>query len=283
MDLPTLPTNTSDNSNSSNNLDSSDNSTYAVRDKTAQVSGEGISVSNSIASEHLNSAQPNIESENSTQTIDPNAIILAEALTDKTISWQIHNCKIIKKTITQDLPLPFLYHYDSLDDAIKQTHPLTPELLVKFNAPMLAHEAARLIGIDEVLLTSPWHVKIIGSLVVFSEALQMAVRLHWTNTGKETQQVYTKDAADAIAAAFEDWQFFGRVDVLYKNNKQTLISVDEQNPNTQELPAESLLTIEASGDYQQLLATHALAAIVKLEANKAELPWFDKAILERIE
>lgn len=149
-----------------------------------------------------------IERESGTQTIDPNAIILAEALTDKAISWQIHNCKIIKKTVTQDLPLPFLYHYDSLDDAIKQTHPLTPELLLQFNKPMSAHQAAKLIGIDEEVLTSPWHVKIIGSLVVFSEALQLAVRLHWTNTGKETQQVYTKDAADAIIAAFKDWQFF---------------------------------------------------------------------------
>jgi len=289
MDLPTLPTNTSDNSNSPNNLDSLDNNTDAVRDDADQVSGatlvfgEGLSVSNSIASEHPDSAQPHIESTNTTQTIDPNAIILAEALTDKAISWQIHNCKIIKKTVTQDLPLPFLYHYDSLDDAIKQTHPLTPELLLQFNTPMSAHEAAKLIGIDEELLTSPWHVKIIGSLVVFSEALQLAVRLHWTNTGKETQQVYTKDAADAIIAAFKDWQFFGRVDVLYKNNKQILISIDELNPNTQALPAESLLTIDASGDYQQLLATHALAAIVKLEADKADLPWFDKAILERIE
>ncbi|MGA6100727.1 hypothetical protein ACPESL_00935 [Psychrobacter pocilloporae] len=224
-----------------------------------------------------------IESESSTQTIDPNAIILAEALTDKAIGWQIHNCKIIKKTVTQDLPLPFLYHYDSLDDAVKQSHPLTPELLLQFNTPMSAREAAQLIGIDEELLTSPWHVKIMGSLVVFSEALQLAVRLHWTNTGKKTQQIYTKDAADAIIAAFEDWQFFGRVDVLYKNNKQILISIDEQNPNTQELPAESLLTIEASGDYQQLLATHALATITKLEVDKAELPWFEKAILARLE
>ncbi|MFB9161389.1 hypothetical protein SAMN05660405_01971 [Psychrobacter pacificensis] len=224
-----------------------------------------------------------IESESGTKTIDPNAIILAEALTDKAIGWQIHNCKIIKKTVMQDLPLPFLYHYDSLDDAVKQSHPLTPELLLQFNTPMSAREAAQLIGIDEELLTSPWHVKIMGSLVVFSEALQLAVRLHWTNTGKKTQQIYTKDAADAIIAAFEDWQFFGRVDVLYKNNKQTLISIDEQNPNTQELPAESLLTIDASSDYQQLLATHALAVIMKLEADKAELPWFEKAILARLE
>ena len=289
MDLPTLPTTTSDNSNSSNNLDSPDNNAYAVRDDAAQVAGatqifeKGLSMSNSLPSEQHGSEQPHSESENMTQTIDPNAIILAEALTDKAISWQIHNCKIIKKTVTQDLPLPFLYHYDSLDDTIKQAHPLTPELLTQFNTPMSAQGAANLIGINQELLTSPWHVKVIGSLVVFSESLQLAVRLHWTNTGKETQQVYTKDAADAITAAFKDWQFFGRVDVLYKNNKQTLISIDEQNPSTPALPTESLLTIGASSDYQQLLATHALAAIVKLEADKADLPWFDTAILARLE
>lgn len=251
MDLPTLPTQTD-----------MDNTAITLDNKE----------------EHSD-----IESESSTQTIAPNAIILAEALTDKAIGWQIHNCKIIKKTVTQDLPLPFLYHYDSLDDAVKQSHPLTPELLLQFNTPMSAHEAAKLIGIDEELLTSPWHVKIMGSLVVFSEALQLAVRLHWTNTGKKTQQIYTKDAADAIIAAFEDWQFFGRVDVLYKNNKQILISIDAQNANTQALAAESLLTIDASSDYQQLLATHALAVIMKLEADKAELPWFEKAILARLE
>ena len=276
MDLPTLPTNRSD------SLDNGDPSSTlndnAQTNDSVQTSESNISTPNSTGLEQLGT-----EPDNNTQTIDPNAIILAEALTDKAIGWQIHNCKIIKKTVTQDLPLPFLYHYDSLDDAVKQSHPLTPELLLQFNTPMSAHEAAKLIGIDEELLTSPWHVKIMGSLVVFSEALQLAVRLHWTNTGKKTQQIYTKDAADAIIAAFKDWQFFGRVDVLYKNNKQILISIDEQNSNTQELPAESLLTIEASGDYQQLLATHALAVIMKLEADKAELPWFEKAILARLE
>ena len=65
-------------------------------------------------------------------TIAPNAIILAHVLTDKAISWHIHNCKISQKTVTQDLPLPFLYHYDSLEDAIKQAHPLTPKLLAQF-------------------------------------------------------------------------------------------------------------------------------------------------------
>ena len=234
-------------------------------------------------SDHAHDAMSNHTAVNETLedisplTIEPNAIILAEALTDKAISWRIHNCKISKKTITQDMPLPFLYHYDSLEDSIKQTYPLTPSLLAQFNTPMRANEAAKLIGIDKALITSPWHVKVIGSLVVFSEALQLAVRLHWTNTGKDTQQIYTKNEADALTTAFKEWQFFGRIDVLYKNDKQTLISIDEQAENN-----EQILTIDASSDYQFLPATHALVVISKLEADKGELPWFETAILERL-
>ncbi len=217
-------------------------------------------------------------SQNSAQAIDPNAIILAEALTDTAIAWRIHNCKVTKKTLTQDQPLPFLYHYDSLDEAIKQTHPLTPSLLAQFNTPMMAAEAAALIGIDKSAISSPWHVKVTGSLVVFSEALQLATRLHWTNTGKATEQIYTQKSEDAVIAAFKDWQFFGRVDVLYKNNKQPLISIDEQNTS-----GEPILSIEPSTDYQLLPAAHALTVIAKIEANKEQLPWFEAAILERIE
>ncbi|MGM8884351.1 hypothetical protein ACS8FD_00240 [Psychrobacter sp. 1U2] len=211
------------------------------------------------------------------KNIDPSAIILAEALTDSAIAWRIHNCKVNKKTVTQDLPLPFLYHYDRLDDVIKQANPLTPHLLSQFNTPMSAIAAASLIGIDTALITSPWHVKVTGSLVVFSEALQLAVRLHWTNTGKATEQIYTKDANDALITAFDDWQFFGRIDVLYKNAKQALVSIDESATGH-----EQVLSFEASTDYQYLPATHALTVIAKLESDKAELPWFESAILERL-
>ncbi|WP_299187522.1 hypothetical protein [uncultured Psychrobacter sp.] len=253
MNLTTLPTHLSSNSNAD---------TFSNSDKLSSASSDYMDSS-------VSGAVP--------KTITPNAIILADALTDTTISWRIHNCKISEKTLTQDKPLAFLYYYDSLDDAIKQTHPLTPALLAQFNTLMTADEAAKLIGIDKALVTSPWHVKVMGSLVVFSEALQLAVRLHWTNTGKATQQIYTKDADDAMIAAFNEWQFFGRVDVLYKNDKQALVSIDEQNASD-----EPLLTIDASTEYQQLSATHALTLIARLEADKAELPWFEAAILERI-
>lgn len=212
-----------------------------------------------------------------TQRMDPNTIILADALTDAAIAWRIHNCKVTKKTLTQDQPLPFLYHYDSLEEAIKQTHPLTPTLLAQFNTPMMAAEAAMLIDIDKSAISSPWHVKVLGSLVVFSEVLQLAVRLHWTNTGKETQQIYTQNQADALVTAFKDWQFFGRIDVLYKNDKQPLISIDEQSVSDN-----AVLPIHAGTDYQYLPAHHALSVIAKLEADKETLPWFETAILERI-
>ncbi len=217
-----------------------------------------------------------------TPAIDPNAIILADVLSDTAISWRIHNCKVSEKIITQDLPLPFLYHYDSLDDVIKQANPLTPKLLLQFNTPMTANEAATLLGINSELITSPWHVKVTGSLVVFSEALQLAVRLHWTNTGKATQQLYTKDAADALKAAFKEWQFFGRVDVLYKNTKQALVSVDD-HAEKNAIDNAQVITFDTSTDYQYLPAPHALIVIAKLEADKAELPWFETAILERLE
>jgi hypothetical protein len=257
MDLTILPTQLSDLAAMSTDPQSNDNSPTISAHDTAET---------------LTATAPQDNAHN--KTIDPNTVILAQALTDTAISWRIHNCKISKKTVTQELPLPFLYHYDSLDDAVKQSHPLTPVLLAQFNTPMTAAAAAKLIGIADDLLASPWHVKITGSLVVFSEALQLAVRLHWTNTGKSTQQLYTQTAEEAVTAAFKDWQFFGRIDVLYKNTKQTLISIDDD---------EQLLTLDASPDYQLLPATHALTIIAKLEADKVALPWFETAILERIE
>ncbi|WGV13819.1 hypothetical protein QJS82_03825 [Psychrobacter maritimus] len=273
MDLTALPTQSLD---KPSDEPSDNDATYSQPYYSESYDTTLPSSSIADATEQV-SIEDEVEAKTCTQTLEPNAIILAEALTYKAISWRIHNCKISKKTITQDMPLPFLYHYDSLDDSIKQTYPLTPSLLAQFNTPMTADEAAKLIGIDKALINSPWHVKVVGSLVVFSEALQLAVRLHWTNTGKDTQQIYTKDEADALTAAFKEWQFFGRIDVLYKNAKQTLISIDEQAEADKQI-----LTIDASSDYQFLPATHALVVIAKLEADKGELPWFESAILERL-
>ncbi|WP_218689017.1 hypothetical protein [Psychrobacter sp. BF1] len=252
MDLTTLPTQSSD---------------YTDASKTNAIAG---------SSTHDETLQATID-DSPAITLSPNTMVLAEVLSDETLNWRIHNCKISEKTVTQDLPMLFLYHYDSLDDSIKQAYPLTLSLLAKFNTPMTASEAATFIGIDSKLIASPWQVKVIGSLVVFSEALQLAVRLHWTNTGKTTEQLYTKDAAEAVIAAFKEWQFFGRIDVLYKNQQQTLVSIDEHNASDQ-----PLLTFSPSTEYHYLPASHALTIIAKLEADKVQLPWFESAILERL-
>ncbi|WP_199508163.1 MULTISPECIES: hypothetical protein [unclassified Psychrobacter] len=208
-------------------------------------------------------------------SINSNSLILSEVLTDTNIPWQIHNCKIQQHIVTREQPLPFLYHYDSLSDALKETLPLTPALLAKFDTPMLPAEAAALLGIDTALIVAPWHVKISGTLVVFSESLQLACRLNFSNTIKETQPIYTKDAEEAVVLAFKEWQFLGRVDVLYKK-EAALISIDDS-----ELAAP--ITIAPTTAYQQLPAAHAISLIAALEADKAQLPWFEAAILARIQ
>ena len=86
-----------------------------------------------------------------------------------------------------------------------------------------------------------------------------------------------------MIAAFKDWQFFGRVDVLYKNDKQALISIDEYSIDKDSSVDDWVLTIAAGNDYQLLPATHALSILSKLEEHKPKLPWFEAAILERIE
>ena len=68
---------------------------------------------------------------------------------------------------------------------------------------------------------------------------------------------------------------------LYKNDKQTLVSVLE-DADSQAAANERILPIAASAEYQLLPAPHALEVIARLEADKTDLPWFDKAILERL-
>ncbi|WP_201505276.1 hypothetical protein [Psychrobacter aestuarii] len=210
-----------------------------------------------------------------TKRMDAAPLILSEVLTDAALPWQIHNCKIQQHIVTREQPLPFLYHYDSLNEALKETLPLTPALLAKFDTPMLPAEAAALLGIDSALIAAPWHVKISGTLVVFSEALQLACRLNFSNTIKETQPIYTKDAEEAVTLAFKEWQFLGRVDVLYKK-EATLISIDDSE-------LAEPITIAPTTAYQQLPAAHAISLIAALEADKAQLPWFEAVILARIQ
>lgn len=104
MDLTTLPTQSSD---------------YTDASTTNAIAG---------SSTHDETLQATID-DSPAITLSPNTMVLAEVLSDETLNWRIHNCKISEKTVTQDLPMLFLYHYDSLDDSIKQAYPLTPPYL----------------------------------------------------------------------------------------------------------------------------------------------------------
>ncbi len=151
---------------------------------------------------------------------------LSELILDEAQSWQVHNCKLIKNECHRQGTLPFIYHYDRLSAELKKEFPLTGRLLANFNKPMTAKQACQLIGIDTNNIANPFFIKITGSLVIFCEPLQLALRLHWSNTAKNEDAIYCQNEQQAVEQAIQKWQFFGRVDTLYKlKEKNSLINI----------------------------------------------------------
>lgn len=198
-------------------------------------------------------------------------LVLQQLLIDSQLPWQIHNCKLSDNRVCQHLPLPFLYHYDQLDAAVRAEHPMTRDLLTRFNEPMTATQAAQLLGIDANLIANPWHVKISGSLVVYCQPLHLAVRLQFSNTSKDSAAIYCQSADEARQLAMANWLFMGRVDVL--SQQRPFISIDGDGDE---------LILAASTAYQQLPATHAGSCLHALQTHIARLPWFDAAIQTRV-
>lgn len=204
-------------------------------------------------------------------TTDPNALLLNQIITDTETPWQIHNCKIVSKDITQDEKLPFIYHYDALPEEVKALHPLTSELLKQFQTPMYASEAAALLNLPSTLIKTPWQVKVTGTLVMFCERLQIALRLKFTNTAKAHDPVYTQTQEKAIKATMQHWHFYGDVFVINKGSRPLVMSVDED-----------WLQIPRSEEYQALPRQYALAALALLESQKPSLPQLSEAIEQRL-
>ena len=187
---------------------------------------------------------------------DETSLLLNELLIDEAIRWQVYNCKISEKQVSQTQPMPFLYHYDTLSDELKDTHPLTPDLLARFNDPMLPAEANALLGLPEHTIMAPWQVKIVGTLVLFCEPIQLALRLKFTNTAKDAQPIYTQEAHTALIQASKNWHLCGDVFVLNKNSKPVSILVND-----------TLSNIERSSDYQCLTRPQALVVQAEIEAQ----------------
>lgn len=222
-------------------------------------------VNNDTADTETNTAKPN------DIMADPNTLVLNQIIADTETPWQIHNCKIIDKSITQDEKLPFIYHYDALPDDIKALHQLTPDLLKQFQTPMYASEAAELLKLPADIIKTPWQVKVTGTLVMFCERLQIALRLKFTNTAKARDPVYTQTAEDALKAAMQKWHFYGDVFVINKSSRPLVMTLDEQ-----------WIHIPRLDEYQVLPAEYALSALALLEEQKSSLPQLSEAIELRL-
>lgn len=155
-------------------------------------------------------------------TDSPQAIPLLSLLGDSLVHWQLHRCQITEALITKQAPMKMLYHYEHLAEPIKSAHPLQGRLLLDFDTPMSAERFASLLGIEQKDVATPWQLKFNGKLVIFLESLEVALRLHWTNTLKPFEPVYQTDLATAIMASFEHWQFVGVVEVISKNSQVIL-------------------------------------------------------------
>lgn len=125
---------------------------------------------------------------------------------------------------------------------------------------MTAKQSCQLIGIHEDEIAQPWFVKLIGSIVIYHEPMQLAIRLHWSNTNKQFDSIYCSDEQQAMQLAMENWQFVGRVDTLYKQDKQPLAVYDEQAKN---LDSAQYLVPE-SDTYIQMPANFALSLFEQL-------------------
>ena len=217
------------------------------------------------------------------------ALVLNEIIINPDYKWQVYNCKIVEQTVTQEAHLPFIYHYDTLSDELKSAHPLTPALLMRFNEPMSAADAAQLLALPIGTITAPWQVKVIGTLVLFCESLQVAVRLRFTNTAKALEPIYIADKKQAWTQAMRSWHFFGEVFVLNKYSKplavlpvETLSTKAGTDTDASLAPNEIVKILPQDPSYQLLPSIYGVAILSELDTNKTALPQLNEAIQARL-
>ncbi len=207
---------------------------------------------------------------------------LAQLLLDNEQPWQVHNCKLLKLQCSNQGKLPLIYHYDQLSDSLKSEYPLNGSILLNFDKAMTAEQACEMIGVPTDSIASPKFVKITGTIVVFNEPLQLAVRLHWSNTSKVEDPIYCQTNKQAIRHAMDKWQFVGAVDTLYKLNnyhqKLNIVVYDEQAIRLEE----GCYLLPKSDGYQSMPPAFTIALREQLNDNKQNLDWIEKAFNERL-
>lgn len=177
------------------------------------------------------------------------ALILQELLKDIDILWRLHNCKLLKSSCVFDAPLPLYVHYEHLADEQKNAHSLDFETLKRLEESMDINTAANILGIDCVYFKKAWQIKYIASVVIFCEALQVALRFHISNTAKSAQAVYHLDKEHAWQSQLDKWQAFGVVDILYKGNLPLYSHADDE------------IHIPTHTQYRTLPNTHSLSLL----------------------
>lgn len=203
--------------------------------------------------------------------------VLQELLTDPDVPFRVHNVKIEKLICTPDLPLMLLAHYDSLSDELKQAHPLTPNLLLRMNDKVTTEQACAILGVPQGSIRPATHIKISGTTVIVCDDFPLALHLHFTNTAKETQAIHGISHGDLIKAQAENFLLTGNVNVLHKNPKKTLISLDNHDNE---------LTIDTNDGYTTLPNVHALATTGVLNELKSRSPhalhFLQEAIVSKV-
>lgn len=209
--------------------------------------------------------------------------LLSLLLTPQT-PWQVHNCKVTERICHQHGTLPFLYHYDRLDDEQKQQYPLTPALLSQFNKPMTADDAKQLLanthgihddisGTNNMLsIVNPWFVRVAGSAVLYQPELLLALRLHWQSSTQPLQPIYCQEQDTALRLAIDGWSLYGRVDVLYQGNLPLSLNMTYGDGDTLSH------LIPKSGAYQLLPTHYAISLLTELNENLNALFMLDNAI-----
>lgn len=148
-------------------------------------------------------------------------------------SWQIHKCLISHSLISQHEPMKLIYHYERLDDEQKSAYPLNGVLLKQFDRLITREDFANLLNIDVKNVAKPWQLKFTGKLVIFTDNPEVAIRLHWTNTLKPFEPIYTPDLAAAVSQAFAHWQFVDSVEVISKSPRIRLVAHYEHSQNSE--------------------------------------------------
>lgn len=205
-----------------------------------------------------------------------NSLWLPEILGENALNWQLHNCKFLQTKATFDEPMSLLSHYDSLNDDLKSAYPLSFEQLKRMNELMDSRTACQVIGVPIETLKGAWHIKYVGRVVFFCESLQLAVRVHFSNTSKTAMPVYVSDKSQAWESQASVWRFFGVADILYKGQGQVAIESDDKP---------FFLTYQET--YQALPAQESLMLVDWLNEQKLDnnpnLNWLFNAVNERVE